>query len=79
MSPNSTPLHDRPQSRCYRPSFPTEEEKEDVDIMIERFARSNYYTSEDFEFSFACRMEKDELIQDQIPSKGYFRGVFEKI
>ncbi|KAK3176628.1 hypothetical protein OEA41_007951 [Lepraria neglecta] len=69
MSPNSTPLHDGPQYRRYRASFPTEEEKEDVDIMIERFARPNYYTSEDFELSFACRMEKDELIRAQIRGK----------
>ena len=39
------------------------------DIMIERFARPNYYTSEDFELSFACRMEKDELIWAQIRRK----------
>ena len=37
--------------------------------MIERFARPNYYTSEDFELSFACRMEKDELIRAQIRGK----------
>ena len=69
MPPKSTLLHDGPQYRRYRASFPNEEEKEDVDIMIERFARPNYYTSEDFELSFACRMEKDELIRVQIRGK----------
>jgi hypothetical protein len=60
------PLHDGPQYRRYRASLPTDEDKDDVDIMIRMFARPNYHTPEDLELSFACRMEKDELIQARI-------------
>ena len=69
MSSTDMPFHDGPQYRRYRASLPTDEDKDDVDVMISMLDRPNSYTPEDLELSFACRMEKDELIQAHVRDK----------
>lgn len=67
MSSADMPFHDGPQYRRYRASLPTDEDKDDVDVMISMLSgRPKYYTPEDLELSFACRIEKDELIQAHV-------------
>ena len=66
MPPSDALPHEGPAYLRYRALFATQDGKEESDAALELFVKAKYFSYDEIELSYACRLQADETIMSQL-------------